>query len=248
MLMAIDIGNTNINIGIFKGNRIIRRYSLPTQNNRSNNRIIKIFKNSKIDNVVLCSVVPKMTRCIEKTFKKTLKKAPLVVGKDFVVPIRNLYRKPKEVGQDRLVNAYAGILRYKPPIIVVDFGTAVTFDIISKRGAYLGGMILPGLELSLEALYQKTALLPRIKLTNPKELIGRDTRSSMLSGVVYGLAALTDDLILRIRKKIGQNTKAIGTGGSISLIKNYCKEIDYTDKDLTLKGLNAIYNKKEGAC
>ena len=153
------------------------------------------------------------------------------------MPIRNLYRKPKQVGQDRLVNAYAASALYGAPLIVIDFGTAITFDIISKNKEYLGGMILPGLGISLEALHERTALLPKIKLSKPQEFIGRDTRNSMLSGIIYGFAALTDDLTNRIKKKIGKNVLVIGTGGNINLIGRYCRKIDRIDPDLTLKGI-----------
>jgi type III pantothenate kinase len=126
---------------------------------------------------------------------------------------------------------------------VVDFGTAITFDVISKHKEYLGGMILPGLEISLAVLAERTALLPKIKLNKPKEFIGRDTRNSMLSGIVYGFAALTDNLAKRIKNRIGQSAKVIATGGNIHLIGKYCKKIDKIDRDLTLKGLNLIYNR-----
>lgn len=131
---------------------------------------------------------------------------------------------------------------YCAPLIVVDFGTAVTFDVVSDKKEYLGGMILPGLGISLDSLAERTALLPKIKLAAPREIIGRDTKNSMLSGIVYGFAALTDDLVVRIKKKIGRSALVIGTGGNIGLIGKYCKQIDKIDKDLTLKGLNIIYN------
>lgn len=244
MLMAIDVGNTNINIGLFKDNRLFHEYSLPTKNKLRYVYINKLIRRFKIKDTILCSVVPSVTRYLEGNLRKALKGKLFIVGKNIKAPVKNLYRQPKQVGQDRLVNAYAGIMLYGAPLIVVDFGTAVTFDIISKNKEYLGGMILPGMELSLEALYLHTALLPRIKLNKPKEFIGRDTKNSMLSGIVYGLAALTDDLTLRIKDKIGKNSTIIGTGGSIGLIKNYCKTIKYTDKNLTLKGLNAIYSQR----
>ena len=128
---------------------------------------------------------------------------------------------------------------------MIDFGTAVTFDVITKNKEYLGGLILPGLEISLDALTERAALLPKIILNKPQEFIGRDTKSSILSGIVYGFAALTDDLNGRIKERIGQRAKVIGTGGSVHLIKRYSKSIDKIDKDLTLKGLNLCYNKQK---
>ena len=242
MLLAIDIGNTNISLGLFKGKRLLSRYCIPTKQRSYLAKLKKIFNKHKIDDAIVCSVVPKSTTIIKKELNKLLGKKPIIIGKDIIVPVKNLYRRPKQVGQDRLVNAYAGVMLYGAPLIVVDFGTAITFDVISKHKEYLGGMILPGLDISLEILAERTALLPKIKLNKPKEFIGRDTRNSMLSGIIHGFAALTDDLTKRIKDKIGKNAKAIGTGGNIGLIDKYCKRIDKIDKDLTLKGLNLIYN------
>ncbi len=241
MLLAIDIGNTNINLGLFRGSRLFGRYGIPTKKKWYKPYFQKIIKRNKIDDVIICSVVPAANKIIEKDLRELLGKSPYIIGKEIKVPVKNLYRKPKEVGQDRLVNAYAGVILYGAPLIAVDFGTAITFDVVSRNKEYLGGMILPGLGISLDCLNQRTALLPRIKLEEPKEFIGRDTASSMLSGIVYGFAALTDDLVIRIKKKIGKNAKVIGTGGNIDLIGKYCRKIEKIDKDLTLKGLNLIY-------
>lgn len=241
MLLVIDIGNTNINFGIFSATKMIKKFFIPTKAYRT-----KAIKNKlarfNIGNIIICSVVPEATKILEKDLKRPLGKRPYIIGKDIKVPIKNLYRKPRQVGQDRLVNAYAGVRLYGAPLIVVDFGTAVTFDVVSKNKEYLGGMILPGLEISLDALFKRTALLPEIKLEKPKEFIGQDTKSSMLSGIVYGFAALTDDLAVRIKDKIGRSAKVIGTGGNIGLIGKYCQRIDKIDRDLTLKGLNLIYS------
>mgnify|MGYP001575924613 CR=1 FL=1 len=242
MLLAIDIWNTNINLSLFRGNRLLRRYIIPTKVKNYKSYLQKIVNRNNIHDAIICSVVPVASKLMEKELRKLLGKQPYIIGKGIKVPINNLYLKPKQVGQDRLVNAYAGIKLYEAPLIAVDFGTAVTFDVVSRNKEYLGGMILPGLGISLDALNQRTALLPRIKLGEPKEFIGRDTKSSMLSGIVYGFAALTDDLVIRIKKKIGKNAKVIGTGGNIDLIGRYCRKIDKIDKDLTLKGLNLIYN------
>lgn len=244
MLLAIDIGNTNINFAVFKSNRIIRRFFVPTES-YCLSRIKKKLKNQRIDNTVICSVVPQVTNVLVKDLTRLLGRKPYIIGKDIRVPIKNLYRKPKQVGQDRLVNAYAGVISHCAPLIVIDFGTAVTLDVISRKKEYLGGMILPGLKLSLACLYEDTALLPKIKLERPKELIGKDTKQSILSGIVYGFAALTDNLVKKIKEKIGKNTRVIGTGGNISLVGKYCKHIYKIDKDLTLKGINLIYNNSK---
>ena len=240
MLLAIDIGNTNINFGAVKGKKIIKKFAIPTKDyhpRKLKNQLNKL----DMDNSIFCSVVPDVTKILEKDLKKLLGKQPYIIGKGIKVPINNLYLKPKQVGQDRLVNAYAGVKFYGAPLIAVDFGTAVTFDVVSGNKEYLGGMILPGLVISLDALNQRTALLPKIKLEEPKEFIGRDTKSSILSGIVYGFAILTDDLVIRIKNKIGKEATVIGTGGNIDLIGKYCRQMDKIDKDLTLKGLNIIF-------
>ncbi|MEW5757894.1 MAG: type III pantothenate kinase [Candidatus Omnitrophota bacterium] len=242
MSLVIDIGNTTIHFGIFGKDKLIKNFKVETHCNASL-QIIKLIKNNfKIhpNKIIICSVVPKETIRLKKNLKQIFKINPIIVGRDLVVPIKNLYLKPKQVGQDRLVNAYAGVAFYGSPLIVVDFGTAITFDIISKNKEYLGGMILPGLNMSLEALGQKTALLPKVKLTKPKEFIGRDTKQSILSGIVYGFSAMTDNLTERIKTKIGKNAKIIATGGNTDLVSKFSNNINVVDKNLTLKGLNLL--------
>lgn len=241
MLLAVDIGNTNIALGMFRNKRLIKRIAIPTKSMADPDRLRKFVSKNKIEGAIICSVVPQATQVMARQLRKLSGKEPYIIGKNIRVPVKNLYRKPKQVGMDRLVNAYAGIKLYKAPLVAVDFGTAITFDVVSKKGEYLGGMIIPGLRISLEAMAERTALLPRIKLSRPKEFIGRDTRNSMLSGILYGFAALTDDLSLRIKRRIGINARVIGTGGNIELISKYCKEIDIVDRDITLKGLSLIY-------
>ena len=244
MLLAIDIGNTNISFGFFKDNCLLKGHSVATSTKGYSSLIKKLFVQKEIGQIIICSVVPGGLVILEKNIRKSLGKKPCIIGRDAVVPIKNLYRHPQEVGQDRLVNAYAVTKIYGFPAIVIDFGTAVTFDVISKRKEYLGGMIIPGLDISLDSLAERTALLPKIKLSKPKELIGRDTKNSIISGIVYGFAALTDDLTRRIKKEIGMNAKVVCTGGYMNLIGNYCRCIDRMDKNLTLKGLKLIYQER----
>ena len=241
MFLAVDIGNTNINFGLFKCGRLVRKLTIATKA-YSIVFLRRVLGGAGVEDCLICSVVPKATAFMARDLK-ALRIRSYIIGKDILVPIRNLYRKPSQVGQDRLVNAYAGVRLYGKPLIVVDFGTAVTFDIISKQGYYLGGMILPGLQLSLDALGERTALLPKIKLAKPVEFIGRDTKCSMLSGVVIGLGALTDDMVSRIKARIGR-AKVVGTGGSIGLMRKYSKKLDRIDADLTLKGIYYIWQKK----
>lgn len=247
MTLSIDIGNTNINFGIFKNSKLVKVFFIKTREKELTKCIKRSLNKLYPEKIIISSVVPKATLCLIKSLKIITPVKPVVLGRDMIVPIKNLYRKPKEVGQDRLVNAYAGIKLYGSPLIVIDFGTAITFDVISKNKEYLGGMIVPGLRMSLEALHQKTALLPKVELGAPKEFIGRETQNSILSGVIYGFSAMTDDLVERIKLKIGKNAclpvgkaKVIATGGNVNLIAKYCKKIDKIDTALTLKGLNLL--------
>ncbi len=244
MLLAIDIGNTNINLGLFKKNRLVSRYSIATHKKSYRKELGAIFKHHKIEDVIISSVVPQAAVILRKDLSRFFTPKPLLTGSSIMIPIINRYRKPRQVGQDRLVNTYAAVRLYRAPAIVVDFGTAVTFDLVSRQKEYLGGMILPGLRLSLSSLAEKTALLPSIKLQKPREFIGRDTPNSMLSGIVYGFAALTQDMIRRIKDKIGRDAVVIFTGGDSALLAQYVKGINRVDADLTLKGLCLLYQRQ----
>lgn len=239
MLLAIDIGNTNITFGIFRGESLFRKFDIPTDK-FSYASLKKKSGPFRPREAIICSVVPQATRQLEGVLSR-MHIRPLIIGKDTFVPIKNLYRHPQQVGQDRLVNAYAVVRLYAAPAVIIDFGTAITFDVVSKNKEYRGGLIVPGLKISLEALSQRTALLPQLELSAPREFIGKDTKSSMLSGLVYGFASLTDMLIFRIKKDIGKRATVIATGGDVSLMVRYCHKIDKIDEALTLKGLSLIY-------
>jgi len=227
------------------GKKLLRRFDIPTDKlgYATFKKKLGSFKPSQ---AIICSVVPKVTRHLKGILSRMLIH-PLIIGKDVRVPIKNLYRKPSEVGQDRLVNAYAVIRLYGTPAVIVDFGTAITFDVVSKNKEYRGGLIVPGLKISLEALSRRTALLPKLELRAPHEFIGKDTKSSMLSGIVYGFASLTDQLLSQLKKDTGKGAHVLATGGDVSLMARYCRRIDKIDETLTLKGLNLIYGeaKKE---
>ncbi|MGE5197848.1 MAG: type III pantothenate kinase [Deltaproteobacteria bacterium] len=240
MLLAVDIGNTNINFAIFKGDKITRRFFIPVS--AYNRTALKRKLGAVVfDAAIVSSVVPAVTAALEKGLAALAVKKVYVLGKNAAVPIKNRYRYPRQVGTDRLVNAYSAINFFGAPAIVIDFGTAITFDVVSKGRQYCGGMILPGLKISAAALAERTALLPKVALKRPKEFIGRDTESSILNGLIYGFASLSDELARRLKKKIGKNAKVIGTGGDIGLVARYCRELDAVDRDLPLKGLNLIY-------
>lgn len=235
-ILAIDIGNTNITVGLFNGSRLIRKYKIPTG--------LRSLRFLPADMAILSSVVPKALPGVVSSLKKAGICEITVVGRNVKVPIRNMYKAKSQVGQDRLVNAFAVKYIYGSPAVVVDFGTAITFDIISKRGDYLGGLILPGIELSLKSLYERTALLPKVELKDEPHIIGKDTRSSMRGGILFGFGAMCDGLISRYRKMLGKSMKVIATGGNAQLIKKYAGSIQVVDEDLTLKGLLLIKNRQ----
>jgi type III pantothenate kinase len=240
MLLAIDIGNTNINMGVFAGKRLLKRYRIPTRAKNYFLRLKAVVSAHQVKETVICSVVPAATGKLKKALQR-LRLPNSLIGRDIIVPMKNLYRRPEQLGQDRLVNAYAGLRLYGSPLIVIDFGTAVTLDAVSRQGAYLGGLILPGLSISLEALSRRTALIPPLKLSAPKGLLGKDTKSSILSGLVLGLAVLSAGLSAKVRDTLGRSAKVVGTGGDINLISKYCKVFDAIDKNLTLKGIFMSY-------
>lgn len=242
MLLAVDIGNTAIAFGAFQGKKLKLTWKVSTRNIFSKGKVLVLRPLKDIDGVIISSVVPKATPIVKKLLRNRFRINPLVLGENIKAPIKNLYRNPKQVGQDRLANAIAASELFGAPIIVVDFGTAITFDVISEKREYLGGIIVPGIEISLEALSTKAALLPRIKLSLPKELLGRDTISSMKSGIFYGFGSLCDCLIERLKAKFGEQL-VIATGGHSRLIAKFCKSIDKVKPDLTLQGLRIIYEK-----
>ena len=202
MLLAIDIGNTTIALAAVHQGKVtaIQHMDTPQLSGRADprvlvsrlNRALAIFRKKGyiFDRGVLCSVVPKILTVVERTIIKSMGFEPKVVGRDMIVPIKNRYKDPKQVGQDRLVGAYAALRLYGEPLIVIDLGTAITFDVVSARGEYLGGVIVPGLRLSAESLFSKTALLPKIAIKAPGDIIGKTTEESMLSGLFYGYCAL----------------------------------------------------------
>lgn len=246
MLLAIDIGNTNISCALFKGARIIKSWDVPTKT--ASLKRNGLLKRGTLEAVVICSVVPKLTRklCADLSAISGIK--PYIIGKDINVPIKNLYTNRKQLGQDRLVNAYAAGKIYGYPVIAVSAGTAITLDVVSKDGAYLGGLIQPGLTLSISALAQNTAMIPQVKLKGPLGLIGRETRACILNGVILGTAGSIDSLVKEIKLKTGKNTPVIGTGGDIDLLKKFSKEIDRIDRDLTLKGIYLTYKQGTVLC
>jgi type III pantothenate kinase len=246
IMLAVDIGNTNIAVGLFKGVKLVRKIKIPTNSYYLHGRHLSgicnlagLKRGDALD-IVISSVVPLALSRLIVAFNKITKCNISVIGRDKTVPIKNLYRIKSEVGQDRLVNAFAAKTLYGTPSVIIDFGTAVTFDVLSGKGEYLGGLIFPGIEMSLSGLHKKTALLPKVELRPALSIIGRDTVNSMRGGILFGLGAMCDALAVKYRKMLGKKTRIIATGGNASLIKRYSKSIQIVDEDLTLKGLKLI--------
>lgn len=243
-LLAIDIGNTNITLGIFAGKRLMKKSKVPTaEYTLYKRRLIRFLNKCDIEGVIISSVVPKTLSKLKKALYGITDCEILILGKDIKAPIKNLYEVKSEVGQDRLVNAVAVRALYGAPAVVIDFGTAITFDMVSKRGEYLGGLILPGIDMSLSSLYERTALLPKVALKPTTHIIGKGTEDSIRGGILFGFGAMCDALVSKYRKMFGNSLKVIATGGNARLIKRYTKSIQIVDEDLTLKGLQIISKK-----
>lgn len=244
-LLVIDIGNTNITLGLFRGSRLLKKAKMPTHVYSGYAGTVKRLVGSahparEKARAVISSVVPLALSRFVMELNRIGSFDVRIVGRDVKVPVRNLYRIKSEVGQDRLVNAHAAKELYGAPAVIIDFGTAVTFDVLSRRGDYLGGLILPGIEMSLKSLHEKTALLPRVELKPVSGIVARDTVSSMRGGILFGLGAMCDGLAAKFRKILGSKTKVIATGGNAHLMSRYAKSIQIVDSDLTLKGLRLL--------
>ncbi len=244
MKLLIDIGNTNTSIALLKGRRFLKSYFIHTSRKEisegSLRRLLgRHFRD--IDKIVVVSVAPEFLAILKKAFKRLASRIPvIVVGKDLKVPMKNRYKKPGEVGQDRLVTSFAAANICRPPLVAIDFGTAVTLDFVNKKGEYEGGLIFPGLRLALGSLVEDTALLPKVAIKPTKGFIGRDTRGSMNNGILYGYAALCDGLIERFRKQYGRSLSVIATGGDAGLVARYSRHIKTVYPNLIFEGLRRI--------
>ena len=249
MLLAIDIGNTNVVFGVFRGhdlNFAVRAdTTVPKTPDEWGVFLDRTFsmrgiEGGDIRRVVMCSVVPGVADAIGKTCRAYLSVEPMEVGPGMKTGMPVLYENPKDVGADRVVNAVAVTRFYGKPAIVVDFGTAVTFDAINARGEYLGGAILPGILVGAQALFSHTSKLPMVGLSSPASVIGRNTISSIQAGLYYGYASLVQGMVARFRKELGQDAKVVATGGQADLICKECPCVDAIDPDLTLRGLEYL--------
>jgi type III pantothenate kinase len=252
MLLAIDIGNTNIALGLFEGHTLRADWRLETRAGRTGDEYAAVLATlfglrglalSVVDAVAVSSVVPAALFPMEQLCRRHLGIEPLIVGPGTKSGMPILYENPREVGADRIVNAVAAHDRWPQGAIVVDFGTATTFDVVTARGEYLGGVIAPGLTVSADALYHATAKLPRVEITRPPSAIGRNTVASMQSGLVFGYAGLVDAIVGRIKAEVDFTPRVVGTGGLAPLIAAEARSIDECDDMLTLRGLAIIHDR-----
>ena len=250
MLLAIDVGNTNISVGIFKSKDLICTWRISTDVSKTTDEYATLLqqiilnsgiKLTDINQACICSVVPPITATFDQLCQKYLKINPLIVGAGTKTGIKVIYDRPQDVGADRIVDAAAANFIYGGPCIIVDLGTATVFDAINESNEYLGGAIAPGMIVSANSLYNSTSQLKRVELHAPEFAIGKNTTSSIQSGLMFGYADLIKGMIKRFKKELGNDAKVIATGGLANILEKEVGIIDDVNIDLTLKGLEIIF-------
>ncbi len=250
MLLTVDVGNTNIMLGVYEGKKVKVCWRIVTRWDQSEDELGITIKNlfqhsnlnwEEIKGIAVSSVVPPLMFSLEKMSRKYFNLHPLIVGPGVKTGLNILMDDPRELGADRVVNAVAGYALYGGPLIIVDFGTATTFCVINKKGDYLGGAIAPGIGISTEALFTKAAKLPRVEFVKPKKVIGKSTISSMHSGIIYGFVGQVDGIVRRINQEISEEPLVVATGGFAELLSRESEMIKKVNSLLTLEGLRIIY-------
>jgi type III pantothenate kinase len=253
MLIVMDVGNTNTVIGVYRGDQLLSHWRIRTEKEVTVDELGILLSNlfasqglkiAAVTDLIISCVVPPMINTLEDFAQRYLQVKPLWVGPGIKTGMPIHYDNPREVGADRIVNAVAAYDQVHASVIVVDFGTATTFDVISRQGEYLGGLIAPGVMISCEALFMKASKLPRVEIfAKPRNIIAKDTISSMNAGIILGYAGLVDGIVGRVKTALGDNPKVIATGGLACLIASETQSIDLVDDYLTLKGLKIIFDR-----
>ena len=254
MLLALDAGNTNITIGVFDGNRLVRHWRLRTVQEQTADEWGILLRNlfalgeldlQKIHGIIIASVVPPLESTLASMSRRYFDREPLFVSADTDTGLIIRYDNPREVGADRIVNSVAALHKYGGPCVVVDLGTAITFDAITAQSEYLGGLICPGIGMSVQGLFTRTARLPLVDFKRPASVIGTNTVSSMQAGLYYGVISTVDGILERLVQTLGPETKMIATGGQAELIVAESRYISDADADLTLEGLQLIWQRNQ---
>ena len=253
MLLVIDIGNTNTSLGVFDGENLTANWRLTTARERTGDEWGVHTRNlfalagldfKSIDAIAIASVVPPLNFTLKRMAEVYFQVTPLFIDHTIDTGVPILYQPPSDVGADRIVDAVAAIRKYGAPCIVVDFGTATTFDAINAMGAYLGGVITPGITISSDALFERAAKLPRVEIKRPEKVIGSATVEAMQSGLYYGYVGLVDDILRRMIAELGGSPRVIATGGLAPLIAKGSRYVEIVDETLTLEGLRLVYERQ----
>jgi type III pantothenate kinase len=252
MLLTVDLGNTNVVLGLYEQDELVQTFRVATVRSRTEDEYAVLLQqllslrqlpSRTVSAAIIASVVPQLTDVMVSAIRQAVGREPLIVGPGLKTGMPVLYDNPHDVGADRVVDAIAAYARYQAGVIVVDFGTATTFNCVSPKGEYLGGVIVPGVKVSLEGLMQSAAKLRPVELTAPPRVLGRNTTHALQSGVIHGYAAMVDGLVDRLVDELGFPCRIIATGGLASLIGKHTRRIEELDLNLTLEGLRILYER-----
>jgi type III pantothenate kinase len=256
MLLVVDLGNTNVVLGLYEGQTLVQTFRVATVRSRTEDEYavllqqlfsLRQLSSRSVTAAIIASVVPQLTDVMVSAIRQAVGREPLLVGPGIKTGMPVLYDNPQDVGADRIVDAVAAYARYQSGVIIVDFGTATTFNCVSPKGEYLGGVIVPGVKVSLEGLMQSAAKLRPVELTAPPHVLGRNTTHAIQSGAIHGYAALVDGLVERLQEELGFACRVVATGGLSALIGKHTKRIEELDPNLTLEGLRILYERNSKA-